>query len=275
MGRSRSRSPEAAVRARGHPNDAADMPRTVDSLLTKVPVDGVIAGENASSPISHGLRMLDNCPARLHFKSAETSLPERRVDTHLQTFFSGLSARQGKSGPIGELTAHLAAGESDSLFYRAVCEKYGVRNESSFLAQRLDALLAYANVCLEEDVRFTPAQLQNLNTLRTFLQIRDGEFASRRPVEVADILCRQLDEHLRDEILDDAEELYQTELQRIFGIGYDEYLAYTRPIIERVHAELEAKAPADENALHRLSVLLPIIRLVRAQRRSRGALHNK
>lgn len=244
-------------------------------MSTTVPVDGFITDALTIGPISHDLCVLDNSPARQHITSTETRSPERRVDIHLKTFFSDLGARQGIRGPIGELTAHLAAGETDSWFYQAVCEKYGVRNESSFLAQRLDVLLAYASFCLDEVASFTPAQLQSLNTIRKFLQIRDGEFASRRPVEVADILCRQLDELLRDEILDDAEEFYQVELQRVFGIGYDEHLAFTRPIIERVRAELEAKAPAHENALHRLSVLLPIIRLAEAQKRSLGVLRNE
>lgn len=191
-------------------------------------------------------------------------------------YFRNLSENQGVEGPIGELTAYLAGGNIDSSYYQTVVEKYGLASERWFEGQRLDLLLGYTQSCIDAGERLTTLQIEHLKLLRSFLRIRDGEFASVRPAEVATILREQLHLILTDAFIDTEEDLYQTQLQNLFGLGYDDYFRMTRVVFERVWDDLKIEYNSlmhQEITVAKMVALEPLVRLAVAQTRSLGALY--
>lgn len=195
-------------------------------------------------------------------------------DSGLATFFAALGAAQGTAGPIGELTAHLATGNRDPLVYREVRERHGFGAEPWFQAQRLDIVLAYARACSERGRRLSDGQLAELRALRSFLHVRDGEFAENRPAEVASIVREQVEEILADAVINDAEDVYQVEFQAAFGLGYDDYLSMARIVFERVWSDLQREESAGNGspAERKRAALGPIVRMATARARTSGAL---
>jgi len=86
----------------------------------------------------------------------------------------------------------------------------------------------FASECLRSRELLHPAQLENLRLLKTFLQVRAGEFLQHRPGEIAHILREQLRIVLSDAALDAKEDVYLVSLQSVFGLGYDSFLSHTR-----------------------------------------------
>jgi len=196
----------------------------------------------------------------------------------LSNYFERLAAQQGVAGAIGELTAHLASGQAERSFYATVVERYGLQREPWFAPQRLDLLLGFASECLRSRELLHPAQLENLRLLKTFLQVRDGEFLQHRPGEIAHILREQLRIVLSDAVLDAREDVYLVSLQSVFGLGYDSFLSLTRIVFESTWADLHSGRPADGEDATRIEVkkklLEPIVRLATLQNRSHGALNS-
>ena len=204
---------------------------------------------------------------------------ESNLTIGLPSHFTRLGAKQGVTGAIGELTAHLGSGLMDWNFYFGVCERYGLEREPWFAPQRLDLLLGFANECLQNRELLHPAQLQTLRRLRTFLRIEEGEFLQHRPSEIAQILREQLEVVLSDEVIDAGEDLYLASLQSLFGLGYDSFLSLTRVVFETAWAELEFRELEDDadsrSAIAvKKKLLEPMVRLATLQHRSVGALNS-
>jgi hypothetical protein len=200
------------------------------------------------------------------------------VDHDLPAFFSEVGTSQGTMGPIGELVAQIATGHLDPISYHSICERHGVAREPWLRSQCLDLVLSYVRHCLTSGQGLSPEHVRSLRALQSFLRVRDGEFLALRPAEVASVIREQLDEILADAVIDDGEELYQVELQAVFGLGYDDYLAMTRVVFERVSADLSiqaraAEAPAAAAAAKKLDTLAPVVRIATARARTLGALY--
>lgn len=152
----------------------------------------------------------------------------------------------------------------------------GVPNASNWCGDRTRRTLQPLR--LKAINNLSPPRLKDITTLQTLLRIPPSAYSKVRPVEVATILRQQLEEILADAVIDRAEDLYQVELQAIFGLGYDEYLRMTRVVFERVWDELQQEAAlqhVDRAALiHvKITAIEPIVRLALAQPRSTGALY--
>jgi len=192
-------------------------------------------------------------------------------------YFTELAVSQGTQGPAGELIALLAAENLNPAEYDRVCRKHGVAKEPWFRRQILDLVLGHVTRLLEHSPLDAAAQ-RELRGLRRFLDIRDGEFSRFRAGEVAALLEEQFERILEDFVIDNSEELQQVELQAVFGVSYDEYLALIRAPLERVVARLSelrsAGTPAESSsASTKLAALEPMYRLATMQRRTLGALY--
>lgn len=177
-------------------------------------------------------------------------------------FFAGWSSARLSDGPIGRLTSLLAAERMDPADYDALCAEFGVCDDPGFRVQALDLVVAYVEHALERGAPGTELAVDAI-ALRRFLRIPDGEFAERRPGEVARVLNAQLTRVLEDFEIDSAEELYQVELQTAFGLSYDDYLRFAQPALERTFAALREAADTSQAAdvTRKLALLEPVYRL--------------
>jgi len=201
--------------------------------------------------------------------------PESGVSL-LVSHFEGVSRALGTQGPLGEVIHLLASGELDASATDAICHKHDVSREPWFRRQLLDLVLGYVAAALENGP-LTAEHQANVRALRRCLRMADGEFAELRSSEVAALLGEQLDRILEDGQVDDAEELYQVELQAAFGLSYDQYLALTRAVIERAYAALRMQlgqfGDSPLATRRKLEALEPLYKLATAQRRSLGAMY--
>jgi hypothetical protein len=187
-----------------------------------------------------------------------------------------LEPSAGERGPIGELSSILATGVLDPATFRAHVARHGVRKETWFRLQVLDLAFGFVQATVT-DRHLTRESLADIRALTTFLEIPDGEFLEHRPAEIAALLGVQLERILEDLEISSDEELYQLDLQSVFGLGYDDYLALTRRALEQAHVDLSRQAgetgPSADEARRKLKALEPIYRLATAQRRSLGAMY--
>jgi hypothetical protein len=178
----------------------------------------------------------------------------------------------GTRGVIGEVVQFLATGDVAPDSFRTVRVRHGLHREDWLRGQILDLVLDCVREILADGV-LTADRQADVRALRLCLEIPDGEFMDRRPAELAAILGEELDRILEDSVIDEGEELYQVELQALFGIGYDDYLALTRTAFEGAHTELSEFARSSSAAATKLAALEPIYQLVISHHRRLGALY--
>jgi hypothetical protein len=179
-------------------------------------------------------------------------------------------------GPIGELVRQLATGILDQRKVEQLKRAHGLAGEEWYRKQVADIALGFIEDCLA-DGALSEHALADIHALNACLSLDKGAYFKLRPAEVGALLGEELDRILDDDLITDAEELYQVELQAAFGLGYDEYLLLTRRAFERAFAQLSRSAdmggPSAVDAKRKLKALEPIYRLATAIRRTPGALY--
>jgi hypothetical protein len=184
----------------------------------------------------------------------------------------------GTRGAIGELVELLAREQVSPHQCREIIARDGLEREVWFHKDQLDLVLGYIESVLEAGTLDKDRQ-NDIAALKDWLDIKEGEFAMYRPSEVAAILQRQLETILADWQVDEAEDVYQVALQTAFDLGYDQYLALTRVVLERAWAELlslsDSKVDSHSSIVlqKRLAALEPLYRLAVAQPRTMGDLY--
>lgn len=155
------------------------------------------------------------------------------------------------------------------------------RKEEWFRKAVLDLILDCVTTLLE-DRPLSEADLAIIREIKRRLHIREGDFFKYRPVEIAALLCAELEKILEDLTIDTKEDLYQVELQAVFDLSYDQYLRLTRRAFEEAHETLETQLrvaqqtrdPARLTSLiAKAKVLEPIVELALSQPRTLGMLY--
>lgn len=114
-------------------------------------------------------------------------------------------------------------GQMSSLALDKVLAEKGIRRITDIKEKTLDVLLDYADIILEDDI-LTSDELRNLKMLKLFFRIEEGDFQKNNKfARVESIIVRQLEKLYADNIIDEQEALHQSDLQGVFGLGYDEY----------------------------------------------------
>ena len=145
------------------------------------------------------------------------------MKTTLKETAQELIARKEYPEVIKAALQLIVDGKMSSLALEKVLAEKGIRRITDIKEKTLDVLLDYADVILEDDV-LTPEELANLKMLKLFFRIDEGDFQKNNKFErVESIIVRQLEKLYADNILDEQEALHQSDLQGVFGLGYDEY----------------------------------------------------
>lgn len=114
-------------------------------------------------------------------------------------------------------------GQMNSVALDKILSEKGIRRITDIKEKTLGVLLDYADIILEDDI-LTPDELRNLKMLKLFFQIEEGDFQkNNKSARVESIIVSQLEKLYADNILDEQEALHQSDLQGVFGLGYDEY----------------------------------------------------
>lgn len=124
-------------------------------------------------------------------------------------------------------------GQMNSLALDKVLASSGIRRITDIKEKTLDVLLDYADLILEDDL-LSQEELRNLKMLKLFFRVDEGDFQKNNKFQrVETIIVNQLEKLYADNILEYQEELHQSDLQGVFGLGHDEYMK----IVNRVANE--------------------------------------
>jgi len=184
----------------------------------------------------------------------------------------------GNRDPVGALVSLLAAGERNRTAFRSLTDEFEVGRDEWFRKNVLDLVLGFIEHVLNGGSPAHP-DIQAIEELKAFVDIREGEFIQQRPVEISAILTQHLEAILDDLTIDSREDLQQVELQSVFDVSYDQYLALTRRPIESAMETLQQQLRyATENrdrllmadSEMKLRALEPLFLLAVAQPRTLG-----
>lgn len=191
----------------------------------------------------------------------------------LQSHFAQVRDELGGAGPIGTIVTLLTRGELTEDSFAEVLETFGAAGEPWLRPQLLDLVLGYIQASLADGARLTAVNEADVRELRRIFDIRDREFMELRSAELAAILNQQREVIVKDGVIDGDEELYGVELQAVFGVGYDDFLALCRRAFETAHAELTARSRNSPEAVAKLDALESLYRLATMRHRRLGALY--
>lgn len=192
----------------------------------------------------------------------------------LFTRYVGSHRPEGALGAVADL---LAEGTLSRATFDDVIEAHGVGGDRTFRDGLLDLVLHAAREAIKDHCLSTE-EVENLRRLTVTFRIREGEFSARRGPEVAALLQGEVHRLLADDVIDGVEAAYADQLQHVFGLGYDEYLALVRdaftPAVERALARAAAGTSSTDNEQARFERALAALRTVYvlspAQRRALG-----
>lgn len=202
-------------------------------------------------------------------------------DSHIQVYFTERLTDTNPAGWVRDVVSLASEGNLDPISFQDAITQHGLAKEQGLRKTALDLILDFITWSLERGA-MTSGVLKEVDELKRFMDVREGEFFAFRPVEVATLLTSQLDGILQDLSIDRAEDLYQVELQAAFDLGYDQYFALTRRAFEaamedwRLQFEraVERRDTAAVAILERKGrALEPVVNLALVQPRSLGALY--
>lgn len=146
------------------------------------------------------------------------------MKTTIQESTRELMSRNEYPEVIKDVLQLIVEGQISSLALDKVLANYGIRRITDIKEKTLDVLLDYADIILEDD-SLSQEELRNLKMLKLFFRIEEGDFQKNKKYpRVEAIIVRQLDKLYADNILEYQEELHQSDLQGVFGLGHDEYM---------------------------------------------------
>ena len=148
-----------------------------------------------------------------------------------------LIARREYPAVIKAALQLIVDGQMSSIALDKVLAEKGIRRITDIKEKTLDVLLDYAEMILEDD-SLSQEELRDLKMLKLFFRIEEGDFQKNNKFSrVEAIIVRQLEKLYADNILEYQEELHQSDLQGVFGLGHDEYMT----IVNKVANEHLAK----------------------------------
>lgn len=120
--------------------------------------------------------------------------------------------------------------------------------DPGYESQVLDMILYYIKTCIKDHV-LSQVEKQDIQKLLTLFQIKEGDFYRLRRSEIADLLAVEVNRIILDGHLEKKEDFYQTELQRLLGLSYDQYVELTREFVTKILDSIGADSQADPNQI--------------------------
>lgn len=88
------------------------------------------------------------------------------------------------------------------------------------------------------DHALSDEEVLTLRHLARVLRVQEGDLLNRHREDVRELLCQELERLLEDRAIDPAEAVHKVKLQEVLGLGYDQFVALTSPVIEKVIIDL-------------------------------------
>lgn len=160
-------------------------------------------------------------------------LSNLNMKTKIQETASELIARNEYPEVIKDALQLVVDGQMNSISLDKVLSGRGIRRITDIKEKTLDVVLDYADMILEDDI-LSPEELQDMKMLKLFFRIEERDFEKNKKFKrVEAIIIKQLEKLYADNILDEQEALHQSDLQGVFGLGYDEYATIVNKVAKK------------------------------------------
>ncbi len=147
----------------------------------------------------------------------------------IRNAFSRYIADKHPAGSVADVAQLLASGSlSSAAIDEAIADDYAFFREGM-----LDLVVYFVELCLDDHVLTTEERLA-VKQLKRLLHIKEGDLWGLRRREVEELVGREVDRILSDEMVDQEEALYQAHLQEVFDLAYDQYLEISRRFVDRI-----------------------------------------
>ena len=150
------------------------------------------------------------------------------------------------SGPIRLIGELIASGAFSRASFDGLMKAEGLSGAPNLKEILLDLTLVFTRDCVA-DHELSEAEIGELETLVTIFRIEEGDFYKLRRDAVQEIISAQAMWMLEDRYVTDQEEILQRDLQRLFGLSYDQYVGLLRPLAMKHIEELENRRLATED----------------------------
>ncbi len=144
------------------------------------------------------------------------------------------------SGPVRSIGELIASGAFSRASFDGLIEAEGLSGTPNLKETLLDLTLACTRKCVE-DHKLSEAEIDELENLVTIFRITEGDFYELRREAVQEVISAQAMWMLEDEYVTEQEEILQRDLQRLFGLSYDQYVALLRPLAKKHIEQLESR----------------------------------
>lgn len=110
--------------------------------------------------------------------------------------------------------------------------KYKIRKIEDIKEELIDLLLIYINLILNDHIISENEKL-NVELLKKYFKIKEGDFYTYRYQEVEDILHRQFERIYLDNNISKEEAIHHVDLQGLFNLSYDQFDNFRQNEIRR------------------------------------------
>lgn len=143
-------------------------------------------------------------------------------DSELCRAFNLISTTKPLSKPVFEISQLISITNLTNETISEVLKKYQLKNIIALKEELLDLLLIYINVILDDHI-IAENERFNIEILKKYFKIKEGDFYTYRYSEVENILTRQFTRIYSDKIVDKKEALHSVGLQELFDLSYDQF----------------------------------------------------
>lgn len=150
----------------------------------------------------------------------KSALPKN--DSELRKAFETIPTIKQLSDPVLAISRLISTCELSRESIQDVLNKHQIEKITDLKLELLDLLITYANVILDDHI-VSENERFNIEILKKYFRIKEGDFFTYRYSEVENILHRQFEIIYSDNDVSREEAIHKVALQELFDLSYDQF----------------------------------------------------
>ncbi|MCO5267509.1 MAG: hypothetical protein M9897_01265 [Brumimicrobium sp.] len=150
----------------------------------------------------------------------KSALPKN--DSELRKAFETIPTIKQLSDPVLAISQLISTCELSRESIQNVLNKYQIEKITDLKLELLDLLITYAIVILDDHI-VSEKERFNIEILKKYFRIKEGDFFTYRYSEVENILHRQFEIIYSDNDVSREEAIHKVALQELFDLSYDQF----------------------------------------------------
>jgi hypothetical protein len=136
--------------------------------------------------------------------------------------FEKLLSTENFGDVVNTIAELISQGMLTSVSLDTILNEYNIKLDK-IKSNILDMILSYINITLEDNY-IMEKEASNVNFLKRFFKIKEGDFYSLKYYDIERILEKQFEHMYKDNSINNVEALQKFELQELFNLSYDQFL---------------------------------------------------